>query len=103
MTTTTPGPDSRRAAAEAVSRLTSAQARFLWEWNATTTLNLTGTMLALKHGAASLVRGGGGAFVAISSTSRSCSDPCLPARLIAPFGDPPRRSEAAISSAASAN
>lgn len=45
------------------------------EWNATTQLNLTGTMLALKHGAASLVRGGGGAFVAISSTAGSLTHP----------------------------
>ena len=45
------------------------------EWTATTTLNLTGTMLALKHGAASLVRGGGGAFVAVSSTAGSLTHP----------------------------
>lgn len=45
------------------------------EWNATTQLNLTGTMLALKHGAVSLVRGGGGAFVAISSTAGSLTHP----------------------------
>ncbi len=45
------------------------------EWTATTTLNLTGTMLALKHGATSLVRGGGGAFVAISSTAGSLVHP----------------------------
>jgi NAD(P)-dependent dehydrogenase (short-subunit alcohol dehydrogenase family) len=45
------------------------------EWTATTTLNLTGTMLALKHGAASLVRGGGGSFVAISSTAGSLVHP----------------------------
>jgi NAD(P)-dependent dehydrogenase (short-subunit alcohol dehydrogenase family) len=45
------------------------------EWTATTTLNLTGTMLALKHGAASLVRHGGGSFVAISSTAGSLVHP----------------------------
>ena len=45
------------------------------EWTATTTLNLTGTMLALKHGAASMVRGGGGSFVAISSTAGSLVHP----------------------------
>ena len=45
------------------------------EWAATTALNLTGTMLALKHGAASLVRGGGGSFVAISSTAGSLVHP----------------------------
>ncbi|HRW38327.1 MAG TPA: SDR family oxidoreductase [Aquihabitans sp.] len=38
-------------------------------WNETLALNLTGTLLALKHGAASMVRGGGGSFVAISSTA----------------------------------
>lgn len=47
----------------------------LEDWAATTTLNLTGTMLALKHGATSLVRGGGGAFVAISSTAGSLVHP----------------------------
>lgn len=36
-------------------------------WAATVELNLTGTMHVLKHSAAQLVRGGGGAFVAISS------------------------------------
>jgi NAD(P)-dependent dehydrogenase (short-subunit alcohol dehydrogenase family) len=45
------------------------------DWNATTMLNLTGTMLALKHGAASMVRGGGGSFVAISSTAGSLTHP----------------------------
>jgi NAD(P)-dependent dehydrogenase (short-subunit alcohol dehydrogenase family) len=44
-------------------------------WNATLTLNLTGTMLALKHGAASMVRAGGGSFVAISSTAGSLVHP----------------------------
>ncbi|WP_421119443.1 SDR family oxidoreductase [Aquihabitans daechungensis] len=47
----------------------------LEDWTATTTLNLTGTMLALKHGSASLVRGGGGSFVAISSTAGSLVHP----------------------------
>jgi NAD(P)-dependent dehydrogenase (short-subunit alcohol dehydrogenase family) len=44
-------------------------------WTATLTLNLTGTMLALKHGAASMVRAGGGSFVAISSTAGSLVHP----------------------------
>lgn len=44
-------------------------------WDETLALNLTGTLLALKHGAASLVRGGGGAFVAISSTAGSLVHP----------------------------
>jgi NAD(P)-dependent dehydrogenase (short-subunit alcohol dehydrogenase family) len=44
-------------------------------WNDTLALNLTGTMLALKHGAASMVRGGGGSFVAISSTAGSLVHP----------------------------
>ena len=44
-------------------------------WNETISLNLTGTMLALKHGAASLVRGGGGSFVAVSSTAGSLTHP----------------------------
>jgi NAD(P)-dependent dehydrogenase (short-subunit alcohol dehydrogenase family) len=44
-------------------------------WEQTVALNLTGTLLALKHGAASLVRGGGGAFVAISSTAGTLTHP----------------------------
>lgn len=44
-------------------------------WSATLALNLTGTLLALKHGAASMVRGGGGSFVAISSTAGSLVHP----------------------------
>ena len=44
-------------------------------WDETLALNLTGTLLALKHGAASLVRGGGGSFVAISSTAGSLVHP----------------------------
>ncbi|MEZ5204123.1 MAG: SDR family oxidoreductase [Acidimicrobiales bacterium] len=44
-------------------------------WADTLSLNLTGTMLTLKHGAASLVRGGGGSFVAISSTAGSLVHP----------------------------
>ncbi len=44
-------------------------------WNETLALNLTGTMLALKHGAASLVRAGGGSFVAVSSTAGSLTHP----------------------------
>lgn len=35
--------------------------------------DLTGTMLALKHGAAAMVRGGGGSFVAISSIASRTS------------------------------
>jgi NAD(P)-dependent dehydrogenase (short-subunit alcohol dehydrogenase family) len=44
-------------------------------WNETLALNLTGTLLALKHGAASLVRAGGGSFVAVSSTAGSLVHP----------------------------
>lgn len=44
-------------------------------WQRTLELNLTGTMLALKHGAAAMVRGGGGAFVAISSFAGRTSHP----------------------------
>jgi NAD(P)-dependent dehydrogenase (short-subunit alcohol dehydrogenase family) len=44
-------------------------------WNETLSLNLTGTLLALKHGAASLVRSGGGSFVAVSSTAGSLVHP----------------------------
>lgn len=44
-------------------------------WDRTIALNLTGTMLALKHGAASMVRSGGGSFVAISSIASRTSHP----------------------------
>lgn len=44
-------------------------------WTETLALNLTGTMLALKHGGASLVRRGGGSFVAVSSTAGSLTHP----------------------------
>lgn len=44
-------------------------------WAETLALNLTGTMLALKHGAASMVRGGGGSFVAVSSTAGRLTHP----------------------------
>ena len=44
-------------------------------WDATVAVNLTGTMFALKHGAASMVRGGGGAFVAVSSTASYLTHP----------------------------
>ncbi|MEZ5183789.1 MAG: SDR family oxidoreductase [Acidimicrobiales bacterium] len=44
-------------------------------WNETLALNLTGTLLVLKHGAASMVRRGGGSFVAISSTAGSLVHP----------------------------
>ncbi|HLR98927.1 MAG TPA: SDR family oxidoreductase [Mycolicibacillus parakoreensis] len=40
-------------------------------WAGTVELNLTGTMYVLKHSAAELVRGGGGALVAISSIAAS--------------------------------
>jgi len=36
-------------------------------WHRTLGLNLTGVMLTLKHGAASMVRSGGGSFVGVSS------------------------------------
>ncbi len=44
-------------------------------WERTLALNLTGTMLALKHGAAAMVRGGGGSFVAISSIAAATPHP----------------------------
>ncbi len=44
-------------------------------WERTLALNLTGTMLALKHGAAAMVRNGGGSFVAISSIASATSHP----------------------------
>ena len=44
-------------------------------WQRTLQLNLTGTMLALKHGGAAMVRGGGGSFVAISSFAGATSHP----------------------------
>jgi NAD(P)-dependent dehydrogenase (short-subunit alcohol dehydrogenase family) len=40
-------------------------------WRATLDLNITGTMLTLKHSAPALVRAGGGSFVAISSIAAS--------------------------------
>ncbi|GAA2596145.1 SDR family oxidoreductase [Actinomadura fulvescens] len=40
-------------------------------WRATLELNATGTMLTLKHAATRMARGGGGAFVAISSVASS--------------------------------
>ena len=40
-------------------------------WRRTVELNVTGTMLTLKHGARALVAGGGGAIVAISSIASS--------------------------------
>lgn len=40
-------------------------------WNRTLDLNLNGTMFTIKHGARELVRGGGGAIVAISSIAAS--------------------------------
>lgn len=40
-------------------------------WRRTVDLNVTGTMLTLKHAARELVRGGGGSFVAISSIASS--------------------------------
>lgn len=44
-------------------------------WDRTIALNLTGTMLALKHGAAAMVRAGSGSFVAISSIASRTSHP----------------------------
>jgi NAD(P)-dependent dehydrogenase (short-subunit alcohol dehydrogenase family) len=44
-------------------------------WRRTLDLNLTGTMLALKLGAAAMVRSGGGSFVAISSIAARTSHP----------------------------
>ncbi len=44
-------------------------------WQRCLDLNLTGTMRLLKHGGASLVRGGGGSFVAISSIAAHLSHP----------------------------
>ena len=44
-------------------------------WRRTLDLNLTGTYLALKHGGRSMVRGGGGSFVAISSIAGIVTHP----------------------------
>jgi NAD(P)-dependent dehydrogenase (short-subunit alcohol dehydrogenase family) len=44
-------------------------------WQRTLDLNLTGTMLALKHGAAAMVRSGGGSFVAVSSIASTVPHP----------------------------
>jgi len=44
-------------------------------WERTLALNLTGTMLTLKHGAAALARRGGGSFVAVSSIASHLSHP----------------------------
>ena len=44
-------------------------------WDRTLAMNLTGTMLTLKHGAAALVRNGGGAFVGISSIAATLPHP----------------------------
>ena len=44
-------------------------------WERTLAVNLTGTMLLLKHGGAALVAGGGGAFVAVSSLASTVSHP----------------------------
>lgn len=45
------------------------------QWDRTIALNLTGTMLALKHGAAAMVRSGGGSFVGISSIAAATTHP----------------------------
>lgn len=45
------------------------------QWRRTLDLNLTGTMLALKHGAAAMVDGGGGSFVAVSSFASNRTHP----------------------------
>lgn len=44
-------------------------------WDRTIAMNLTGAMLSLKHGAAAMVRNGGGAFVAISSIAADLPHP----------------------------
>lgn len=44
-------------------------------WDQTIALNLTGTMLVLKHGAAAMVRSGGGSFVGISSIAATTTHP----------------------------
>lgn len=44
-------------------------------WDRTLAMNLTGVMLALKHGAAAMVGNGGGSFVAISSIAASLPHP----------------------------
>lgn len=44
-------------------------------WDRTIAMNLTGVMLALKHGAAAMVGNGGGSFVAISSIAASLPHP----------------------------
>lgn len=44
-------------------------------WDRTMAMNLTGVMLALKHGAAAMVRNGGGSFVAVSSIAAELPHP----------------------------
>jgi NAD(P)-dependent dehydrogenase (short-subunit alcohol dehydrogenase family) len=44
-------------------------------WSRTLAQNVTGAMLALKHGGAAMVRGGGGSFVALSSLASATSHP----------------------------
>ena len=44
-------------------------------WDRTIAMNLTGTMLTLKHGAAAMVRSGGGSFVAVSSIAGTLPHP----------------------------
>lgn len=44
-------------------------------WDRTLAMNLTGVMLALKHGAAAMVRHGGGSFVAVSSIAATLPHP----------------------------
>ena len=44
-------------------------------WDRTIAMNLTGVMLSLKHGAAAMVRNGGGSFVAISSIAAALPHP----------------------------
>ncbi|UGQ14762.1 SDR family oxidoreductase [Yinghuangia sp. ASG 101] len=43
------------------------------KWRDTVDLNVTGTMLVLKHGARHMVRAGGGSFVAISSVASAAT------------------------------
>lgn len=44
-------------------------------WDRTVALNLTGTMLTLKHAAAAMVASGGGSFVAVSSIAATLPHP----------------------------
>lgn len=63
---------SSAGGSESIGPITSLD---VGQWERTLALNLTGTMLALKHGAAAMVRGGGGSFVAISSIAAATPHP----------------------------